>query len=231
MADASTTQSSRLVRLFSAVERWGQKLPDPLTLFAIMAALVAVLSAVFSGTTAEVIQRTGDVKEMTVKSLLNFEGIRYMLLSAVDNFIQFAPLGPVLTVMIGIGVAERTGFISMGLKVLVTKVPPSFLTATVVFAGVMSSMAADAGYVVLGSGKLYHKGAPPANDVPLSWSDAADVAPAAPYVDWHGDMCPTLDGGTHAIDRQFELINRIVAIPGCVLNRRPNGTGFTSARH
>ena len=149
MADASTTQSSRLVRLFSAVERWGQKLPDPLTLFAIMAALVAVLSALFSGTTAEVIQRTGDVKEMTVKSLLNFEGIRYMLLSAVDNFIQFAPLGPVLTVMIGIGVAERTGFISMGLKVLVTKVPPSFLTATVVFAGVMSSMAADAGYVVL----------------------------------------------------------------------------------
>ena len=40
--------------------------------------------------------------------------------------------------MIGIGVAERTGFISMGLKVLVTKVPPSALTATVVFAGVMS---------------------------------------------------------------------------------------------
>ena len=51
--------------------------------------------------------------------------------------------------MIGIGVAERTGFISMGLRVLVTKVPDSLLTATVVFAGVMSSMAADAGYVVL----------------------------------------------------------------------------------
>ena len=114
-----------------------------------MAALVAVLSALFSGTSAEVVQRTGDVVELSVKSLLTFEGIRYMLLSAVDNFINFAPLGPVLTVMIGIGVAERTGFISMGLKVLVTKVPPSLLTATVIFAGVMSSMAADAGYVVL----------------------------------------------------------------------------------
>ena len=110
---------------------------------------LVIVSAIFVGTSAEVVQRTGDVVDMSVKSLLTLEGIRWMLLSAVDNFIEFAPLGPVLTVMIGIGVAERTGFISMGLKVLVTKVPASLLTATVVFAGVMSSMAADAGYVVL----------------------------------------------------------------------------------
>ena len=99
---SATPQSGGLVRLFSAVEKWGQRLPDPLTLFAIMAALVAVLSALFSGTSAEVVQRTGDVVELSVQSLLTFEGIRYMLLSAVDNFINFAPLGPVLTVMIGI---------------------------------------------------------------------------------------------------------------------------------
>ena len=142
---------STLVRAFSAVERWGQRLPDPLTLFAIMAALVVVLSAIFAGATAEVVQRTGDVVDMTVQSLVSVDGLRWMVLSAVDNFIEFAPLGPVLTVMIGIGVAERTGFISMGLKVLVTRVPASLLTATVVFAGVMSSMAADAGYVGSGS--------------------------------------------------------------------------------
>lgn len=149
MANAAESNPSRLVALFSAIERWGQRLPDPLTLFAIMAGLVALASALFSGANAEVVQRSGDVVNLSVKSLLTFEGIRWMLLSAVDNFINFAPLGPVLTVMIGIGVAERTGFISMGLKVLVTKVPDSLLTATVVFAGVMSSMAADAGYVVL----------------------------------------------------------------------------------
>ena len=74
---------------------------------------------------------------------MGFDGCFYL-----DNFINFAPLGPVLTVMVGIGVAERTGFISMGLRVLVPG-PDSLLTATVVFAGVMSSMAADAGYVVL----------------------------------------------------------------------------------
>jgi len=149
MEQPSEQSQSKLVRVFSAIERWGQKLPDPLTLFAGMALLVAIMSAIFAGTNAEVVQRTGDVVALSVKSLLTFDGIRWMLLSAVDNFIGFAPLGPVLTVMIGIGVAERTGFISMGLKVLVTRVPDSFLTATVIFAGVMSSMAADAGYVVL----------------------------------------------------------------------------------
>ena len=91
---------STLVRAFSAVERWGQRLPDPLTLFAIMAALVVVLSGIFAGANAEVVQRTGDVVEMSVKSLLSAEGLRWMLMSAVDNFIEFAPLGPVLTGMI-----------------------------------------------------------------------------------------------------------------------------------
>ena len=142
-------QQSRLVRAFGAVERVGQRLPDPLTLFLLMSVLVILVSALFAGTSADVVQRSGGSKTMTVQSLLTVEGLRWMLTSAVKNFIEFAPLGPVLTVMIGIGVAERTGFISMGLKVLVTRVPSTLLTATVVFAGVMSSIAADAGYVVL----------------------------------------------------------------------------------
>ncbi|MEC8051501.1 MAG: AbgT family transporter, partial [Myxococcota bacterium] len=151
MADSTQTTADKgaLVRFFGAVERMGQRLPDPLTLFFGMGALVVLVSALFVGASAEVVQRSGDTVQLEVKSLLTLDGIRWMLLSAVDNFINFAPLGPVLTVMIGIGVAERTGFISMGLRVLVTKVPDSLLTATVVFAGVMSSMAADAGYVVL----------------------------------------------------------------------------------
>ena len=149
MSSSNQAAQGLLVRALSAVERVGQRLPNPLTLFFLMAGLVVVVSALTAGTSADVVQRSGDTVTMTVKSLLTLEGIRWMLTSAVDNFINFAPLGPVLTVMIGIGVAERTGFIAMGLKVLVTRVPDAMLTATVVFAGVMSSMAADAGYVVL----------------------------------------------------------------------------------
>ncbi|MFT4703984.1 MAG: aminobenzoyl-glutamate transport protein [Bradymonadia bacterium] len=146
---SETPPPSRLVRWLSRVERVGNKLPDPLTLFFLMAAGVVVVSMFTSGVEADVVQRSGDTQTLAVKNLMSAEGIRWMFSSAVQNFIGFAPLGPVLTVMIGIGVAERTGFISTGLRVLVTKVPPSMITATLVFGGVMSSMAADAGYVVL----------------------------------------------------------------------------------
>ena len=149
MSTNSSAQNNPIVRALSAVERVGQRLPDPLTLFFGMALLVVIVSWLAAGTNADVVQKDGSTVTMTVKSLLTIEGLRWMFTSAVDNFINFAPLGPVLTVMIGIGVAERTGFIAMGLRVLVTRVPSALLTATVVFAGVMSSMAADAGYVVL----------------------------------------------------------------------------------
>ncbi|MEM1347199.1 MAG: AbgT family transporter [Myxococcota bacterium] len=142
-------QQNALVRFFIRVADVGNKLPDPLTLFVLLAALVVVASVVFDGASADVVQRDGSVATKTVASLLSAQGIRWMLTTAVENFIHFAPLGPVLAVMIGIGVAERTGFITMGLKILVKSVPSSLLTATLVFAGVMSSMAADAGYVVL----------------------------------------------------------------------------------
>jgi aminobenzoyl-glutamate transport protein len=67
----------------------------------------------------------------------------------VKNFASFPPLGLVLVTMIGIGVAERSGLVTAALKRLATMVPKSALSATLVFAGIMSSMAADAGYVVL----------------------------------------------------------------------------------
>lgn len=138
-----------LVKLMMKIAEIGNKLPDPLTLFVLLAVMVIVLSVVFSGAEADVVQRDGTTSKKVVLSLLTGENIRWMLTSAVKNFINFAPLGPVLAVMIGIGVAERTGFITMGLKMLVRSVPSSLLTATLVFSGVMSSMVADAGYVVL----------------------------------------------------------------------------------
>ena len=140
---------SALVRFFSRVEHIGNKLPDPLTLFVLMTGLVVLASVLFAGAEADVIQRSGATETKVITSLLSAEGIRWMFLNAVDNFIGFAPLGPVLTVMIGIGIAERTGFITLGLRLLVSSVPPSLITATLVFASVMSSMVADAGYVVL----------------------------------------------------------------------------------
>ena len=67
----------------------------------------------------------------------------------VTQFTGFAPLGVVLVAMLGIGVAEKTGCMAALLKAVMLVTPASLLTPVTVFVGVMSSMAADAGYVVL----------------------------------------------------------------------------------
>jgi aminobenzoyl-glutamate transport protein len=138
-----------VVRALERIAAVGNRLPDPVTLFVLLAGLVILASLLFAGTTEEVAQRDGTTVKETVRSLISREGLRWMFESAVTNFTSFAPLGKVLTVMLGIGVAERSGLIAMGLQALVRSVPRAAITATLVFAGIMSSMAADAGYVVL----------------------------------------------------------------------------------
>mgnify|MGYP002713952852 FL=1 len=81
--------------------------------------------------------------------MLNAEGIRYIFQSVVTNFTGFAPLGTVLVAMLGVGVAEYAGFFDAGLKKLLSNVPSVVLTATVVFVGIISNIASDAGYVVV----------------------------------------------------------------------------------
>ncbi|MEL7473803.1 MAG: AbgT family transporter, partial [Planctomycetota bacterium] len=82
-------------------------------------------------------------------NLFSPDGLYWCLSSMVDNFINFPPLGVVLVGMIGIGVAERTGFIGAVLKALMLVVPNNLLTPAMVFLGIMSSLGTDAGYVVL----------------------------------------------------------------------------------
>lgn len=135
-------------RFLDGIENIGNKLPHPITLFAILALLVVVISAVVSMFGVSV-EHPGEDSTVEVKSLLSSEGIRYIFESMVDNFIGFAPLGVVLATMLGIGIAERTGLISAALRGFVLSVPKVLITAGLVFAGIMSSVASDAGYVVL----------------------------------------------------------------------------------
>ncbi len=82
-------------------------------------------------------------------SLLTSEGLYFCLSSMESNFLGFAPLGVVLLGMLGIGVTEKTGLIAALLKLFTKVVPQNFLTPAMVFIGIMSSLATDAGYVVL----------------------------------------------------------------------------------
>jgi aminobenzoyl-glutamate transport protein len=84
-----------------------------------------------------------------VQGLLTVKGIRYMFTSFVPNFMGFTAVGIILIVMIGVGVAERSGLIASLIKKLVGSSPATLLTYIIVFLGIVSSVASDAGYLVL----------------------------------------------------------------------------------
>ena len=138
------------------IERAGNALPDPATLFAIGALLVALGSELawrFDWQVEKTISRPGSEQTETVMlqatRLLSSDGVYWMLNSLVKNFIEFPPLGVVLVGMLGIGLAERSGLVGAALKALLAAVPARWLTPALVFAGVNSSLGLDAGYVVL----------------------------------------------------------------------------------
>ena len=141
-------------RWLNGIEAVGNKLPHPVALFAGLALIIVVLSAILSATglsaTGELISG-GELKEQTVTvvSLLTKDGLAYMLTNCVSNFTTYAPLGMVLVAMLGVGVAEQSGLINTLLKRTVTVTPAKLITPVVVFLGVMSNIASDAGYVIL----------------------------------------------------------------------------------
>ena len=141
-------------RCLNGIERVGNGLPHPVVLFAMFALAIVVISAVCAAlgvsATGDLVSG-GELKETTVTavSLLTKEGIAYMFTSAVNNFTTYAPLGMVLVAMLGVGVAEQSGMINTLLKNVVRVTPKMLLTPMIVFLGIMSNVASDAGYVIL----------------------------------------------------------------------------------
>ena len=202
---AKENMQAKKFSVLDLIEWIGNKLPDPVTLFAIGALLVMLASSLADAVGWEVVQEmprpvqeqvldaggqpvldpeTGQPQMQDVvdpetgkpvvewkptgevfrpKNLLTREGVFWIFESMVTNFIKFPPLGVVLVGMLGIGVAERTGLLAaalkafmLGLRALCEFVTPpdwavadKILTPAMVFIGVMSSLATDAGYVVL----------------------------------------------------------------------------------
>ncbi|MEK3936271.1 AbgT family transporter [Sporosarcina sp. FSL W7-1349] len=136
-------------KFLDIIEKTGNRLPHPVTLFAVLALVVIILSAVISSLGVKVAHPGKDGEMIEVFNLLSGEGIHYIITNMTANFIGFAPLGVVLLTMLGIGIAEGSGLISALLRGFVMSVPKRLITLGLVFAGVMSSVASDAGYVVL----------------------------------------------------------------------------------
>ena len=152
--NSGTQQVSMYNRLLNGIERVGNSLPNPIALFAIFALAIVVISAVCAamGVSATgMLISGGELKETTVSvvSLLTRDGLQYIFTSAVNNFTTYAPLGMVLVAMLGVGVAEQSGMIHALLKRAVLVTPAKLLSPMMVFLGVMSNVASDAGYVIL----------------------------------------------------------------------------------
>lgn len=150
MADPAESRARRgpMTAFLDFVERAGNKLPDPITVFVLLALAALAVSWIAAKLGASVVHPVSG-ETIHAINLLDGAGIRLVLTQMVDNFTGFKPLGVVLVAMIGIGVAERSGLFAALLKALVMAVPAKLVTPTVVFAGIASNVAADAGYVIL----------------------------------------------------------------------------------
>ena len=145
-----------VIRALDTVERVGNSLPDPATIFFILTVAVILLSAVCAAFGVTVTydyldSASGQITPKTVAavSLLAPDSISHMVTTVVNNFTSFFALGTVFTIMIGVGVADGTGFMSALLRKVAASTPKMFVTSVVVFLGIMSNIASSTGYVVL----------------------------------------------------------------------------------
>ncbi|NNF51601.1 MAG: AbgT family transporter [Gammaproteobacteria bacterium] len=153
---APKANETAITRFLHVVEWLGNALPHPVTLFALFAAGVVVLSGILGFFDVSVVDpRPVGAKGraangmIEVVSLMNAEGLRMIVLNLVRNFVEFAPLGTVLVALLGVGVAERSGWLTALIRGMVLNAPPGLVTVIIVFSGVLSNTASEMGYVVL----------------------------------------------------------------------------------
>ena len=134
------------------IERVGHKIPDPVLIFIALYVLVLLLTGIFGGSTFSTVGANGTATEYTIKNMFSAENIRWIFSNALlTNWLGYAGgiLGSILIVIIGIGVAEESGLLSALIRRTGAAISMRFLPYVLVFLGIMSNIATDAGYVIL----------------------------------------------------------------------------------
>src|SRR5688572_9264413 len=155
----SPKSTSLTQRFLDKLEYAGNKLPDPAMIFVLALVLTWLASALLAPVQfAEVDPRTvvrdatGQVTSsaaIQVKNMLSGENLALFVSRMVKTFTDFPPLGVVLVALIGVAVAEHTGFINAGIKYLLRLTPRKLLTPMLVLVGILSHSAGDTGYVLV----------------------------------------------------------------------------------
>ncbi len=154
MTDITHSQTNDTKGILAWIERSGNRLPDPVFIFlwCILGVVAISVVAALTGVSAEhPIQLDADGNPLIVsaESLLSAANIQRLLVEMPATFTGFHPLGYVLVVMLGAGVAERSGLFAAAMSSAVAKAPKVLLTPVVALIGMLGNLAADAAYVVL----------------------------------------------------------------------------------
>jgi len=137
-----------VTRFLDGVEQVGNRLPDPAVLFLLLMVAVWVVSALMANMDfSEIDPRSGE--PVVINNLLAGGNLTQFMATMVSTFVNFAPLGVVLVAMLGLGVAEHTGFINAALRAILAVTPKMLLTPALVGVGILSHVAVDAGYVLV----------------------------------------------------------------------------------
>lgn len=147
-AKEPNTKESKIMGFLNQIERIGNRLPDPFMLFVYLAMIVIVVSWIVSQFNVSFIQ-PGVEEKVYIQNLLSAEGIQYMLESMIENFVTFKPLGIVLGMMLGVGLADKVGLLEAAIKSTIVKAPPAFVTYAVIFTGIIGNIASDAAFVII----------------------------------------------------------------------------------
>lgn len=135
-------------RMLNAIEYAGNKLPDPIVLFFILCGMTLVASFLASLFHVSAVHPvTGE--NIAAVNLLNSDGLIMILTTMVTNFSGFPPLGLVLVMMIGVGLAEQSGFFNATLKRAIMSTPKKLLIPSIILIAIVGNVAGDAGPIVL----------------------------------------------------------------------------------
>ena len=164
--NATSKKKTKVQAFMDFIEKLGNKLPHPVLMFMYIAAFVLVLSAILGS--FGVVAKT-PLGDFPINNLLGQEpievlkvgangttvaerysnGLAYVIGTAISNFMNMYAIGTILIIMLAIGLMDQSGYLSMAMKSIVSSTPSKLVTPVVIFLGVMSNMASDAGYVVL----------------------------------------------------------------------------------
>lgn len=211
MSTRPAARAGASARLLAFVERLGNFLPHPVTLFALFALLVVLLSGLAGALGWAVVDprpegapgRAADGMIRAV-SLMSGEGFRRMSENLVANFVGFVPLGTVLVALLGVGVAEKSGLLAAVVRTIVLGAPRTLVTAALVFAGVVSNTASEMGYVVivpLGAAIFHSLGRHPLAGLAAAFAGVSGGYSANLLI---GTVDPLLAGITQEAARMFD---------------------------